>query len=383
MTPTTAQDLLRRALAVLERREPEMAAGQAAIPVDAYLDGARFESERALLRRWPQPVAAADALRAPGSHVSTDRLGVPLLVVRGDDGVLRAFVNVCRHRGARIVPPGAGRGAERFACPYHAWTYGLDGRLRGVPQQVGFPALNRAASGLQPLAVAERAGVVWVVPDAACAGVDAAALLGPLAEELDAMGFATHAGFDPRTIELRCNWKLLADGSFEAYHFKVAHRATIAALFADNVQIVDELEPHRRLFLVKSALDPAQPPAAEGFEPRRHGNLIYFFFPNSFVLVQGDHAQLSSSEPLAPDATRVHELTLIPEAPAGDKALGHWQRNVALYRATLAEDYALAESIQAGLAAGANAALTFGRFEFAAVRFHAQLDAALRGGDAT
>ncbi|WP_284619510.1 aromatic ring-hydroxylating oxygenase subunit alpha [Aquabacterium humicola] len=378
MTPTNAQDLLRRALAVLERHEPEMADAPSTIPVADYLDAERFERERTLLRRWPQPVAAADVLRAPGSHVSTDRLGVPLLVVRGDDGVLRAFVNVCRHRGARIVPPGTGQGSDRFACPYHAWTYGLDGRLRGVPQQVGFPSLDREAAGLRPLAVTERAGAVWVVPDTRCAAIDAGALLAPLADELDTMGFGTHAGFDPRTIERRCNWKLLADGSFEAYHFKVAHRATIAQMFADNVQIVDELGPHRRLFLVKASLDPTRPPAAEHFQPRQHGNLIYFFFPNTFFLVQVDHAQLSSVEPLAPETTRVHELTLIPDPPATDKALGHWQRNVALYRATLAEDHALAESIQAGLASGANSALTFGRFEFAAVRFHAQLDAALR-----
>ncbi|MBS0344397.1 MAG: (2Fe-2S)-binding protein, partial [Proteobacteria bacterium] len=168
------------------------------------------------------------------------------------------------------------------------------------------------------------------------------------------------------------NWKLLVDGSFEAYNFKVAHRNTIAHMFVGNMQVVDEFELNRRLYLVKSRFAQDQPPA-EGFDPRRYGNLTYFFFPNTTILVQPDHAQLSSLEPLGPGRTRVHELTLIPEAPASDKARAHWDANVALYRRTLAEDYALAESIQAGMACGANGSFTFGTFEYSAARFHAQL----------
>jgi phenylpropionate dioxygenase-like ring-hydroxylating dioxygenase large terminal subunit len=375
----TAQQLLQRALLALSTRRPEMAERDTTVPVSRYLDPGRLALQQVLARRHPQPVAALADVAAPGDHVALDRFGVPLLLVRGDDGRLRAFVNVCRHRGARIVPPGRGRGASRFACPYHAWTYGLDGALRGVPQQLGFPGLDRPASGLRPLALAERAGLAWVLADPDLADADVDAMLGPAMDELETLGLGTPPWpFEPRTLALRAHWTLLADGSFEAYHFQVAHRESIAPMFADNVQLVDEFGLNRRLYLVKSTLDPARPPDPAGFRVREHGNLIYFFFPNNFLLVQPDHVQLISAEPLGLAETAVHELTLLPEAPAGDKAIGHWRRNVALYRRTLGEDYALAESIQAGLASGANAALRFGRFEFAAARFHEQLDAALR-----
>jgi hypothetical protein len=91
------------------------------------------------------------------------------------------------------------------------------------------------------------------------------------------------------------------------------------------------------------------------------------------ILVQPDHAQLSSLEPLSATRTRVHEVALVPQPPASDKATRSWQANVDLYRRTLAEDYELAESIQTGLATGANEALTFGTFEYSALRFHSQL----------
>lgn len=375
MLAADADSLLQRALVVLAAQRPEMAAHEAEVPVSHYLDAARLQRQQALLRRHPQPVAALADLARPGDHVAVNRLGVPLLLVRGDDGRLRAFVNACRHRGARIVACGRGHDAQRFACPYHAWTYGLDGTLRGVPQQFGFPTLDRGQAGLRPLALAERAGLAWVIPDSGCADADVDARLGAAMDDLEAWGLGSPpAPFEPRTLTLRAHWMLLADGSFEAYHFKVAHRATIGPMFADNVQLVDEFGLHRRLYLVKSTLDPARPPPAGTFRPREHGNLIYFFFPNTFMLVQPDHVQLICCEPIGVDETRVHELTLLPEAPADDKALGHWQRNLALYRQTLGEDYALAESIQAGLASGANTALRFGRFEFAAARFHALLD---------
>jgi len=383
MDPATAARLRDRALRALSAGRPEMAPQEAAIPVLHYLDPARFARELRTLRRHPVPVAAAAELARAGDHVAVRRLGVPLLAVRGDDGVLRAFLNVCRHRGAQVVPDGPGCGARRFACPYHAWTYGSDGALRGVPQRDGFPGLDTVAAGLRPLAVAEAAGVVWVLPEPACAGHDLRAQLGPLAVELEAMGLGTHVPFAPRRLDLQCNWKLLVDGAFEAYHFKVAHRETIAPLFADNQQVIDEFGLNRRLYLVKAGLDAAAAPAAQDFRPREHGNLLYFFFPGTTLLVQGDHAQLGHWEPLAPDRSAVHEFTLLPEAPAGDKALRHWERNVALYRQTLAEDYRLAESVQAGLASGANEALRFGRFEFAAPRFHAQLEASCAAGDAT
>ena len=351
------------------------------VPVGQYTDEAIAGQELRLLRQHPQPVAASVSLAAPGAWLSLTHFGIPLLLVRQVSGPVQAFLNVCRHRGARVVPEGSGSEARAFVCPYHAWTYRPDGALRSVPESFGFPCLRQEESGLRKLATVERAGIVWVVLDPAAPASDPDAHLGELMDYLESLaGLCAPVGFAPRSYEVQANWKLLIDGAFEAYHFKVAHRRTIAHMFVDNLQLVDEFGLHRRLYLIKAKFAQDKP-EADGFDPRRYGNLTYFFFPNTTVLVQPDHAQLSSLEPLGAARTRVHELTLIPQAPASEKARAHWEANVALYRRTLAEDYALAESIQAGLASGANEALSFGTFEFSAPRFHAQLQqrlAALR-----
>lgn len=366
--------LHRRTLEALNGARPEGDAGPGEVPVERYLDSDRTAREVALLRRRPQPVAASGELPAPGAWLARDRLGTPFLLVRQDDGTVRAFLNVCRHRGARLLEEGSGDGARAFVCPYHAWTYRPDGALKGVPQAFGFPCLDKAESGLRRLAVTERAGLIWVVAEPALADSPVDSPLEPLISELENLDLSAPVAYAPRHYEVAANWKLLVDGSLEAYHFKVAHRDTIAHLFTDNLQIIDEAGLNRRLYLVKSNLDPANPPDAHQFEPRQHGNILYFFFPNTTVLVQPDHAQFSTLEPLGPDRTRVHEITLLPVSPEGDKAHRYWQANVDLYRRTLAEDYSLSESIQKGLGSGANAALTFGTFEYSAPRFHRQLE---------
>lgn len=377
MNDNFAAELHRRATAALQAGRADAQGQGDRVPVARYTDEAMAQDERRLLHRHPQPVAAGASLATPGAWLSLTYIGVPLLLVRQENGQVQAFLNVCRHRGARVVPEGSGSEARAFVCPYHAWTYKPDGALRGVPESFGFPCLKQEESGLRRLATVERAGVVWVLLDAALADSDPGAALGALMDNLESLaGLRTPVAFAPRSYVVEANWKLLVDGSFEAYHFKVAHRETIAHMFMNNMQIVDEFALNRRLYLVKSKF-PQDQPAADGFDPRRYGNLTYFFFPNTTILVQPDHAQLSSLEPLGPTRTRVHELTLIPEAPASEKAQAHWDANVALYRRTLAEDYALAESIQAGLASGANDALSFGTFEYSAPRFHAQLHAQL------
>ena len=343
------------------------------VPVSQYTSDEQTAQELRLLRQFPQPVAGSSSIPSPGAWLSLTQFGVPLLLVRQTDGAIHAFINVCRHRGARVVPEGSGTEARAFTCPYHAWTYQPDGGLRGVPDSFGFPCLKKEDSGLKRLAAAERGGVIWVVLDPASPISDIDTHLGPLMENLESLdGLHSPVSYAQRSYDVNANWKLLIDGIFEAYHFKVAHRQTIAHMFMNNLQLVDDFDLNRRLYLIKSRFTKEQP-EADDFDPRKYGNLTYYFFPNTIVLIQPDHGQLSYVEPLSASRTRVHELTLIPTEPTTEKAAAYWNANVDLYRRTLAEDYALAESIQAGLASGANEHLTFGTFEYSAPRFHAQL----------
>ena len=130
-------------------------------PVSAYTCPDRAEREwRELFQRRPLFVGLSGLLPKPGDWITSDETGIPLLIVRGRDGAPRAFANVCRHRGAKLVE-GSGCGAAAFSCPYHGWTYDLDGRLIGLPDERNFPGVARADHRLAPVPVAERHGMLF------------------------------------------------------------------------------------------------------------------------------------------------------------------------------------------------------------------------------
>lgn len=145
-------------------------------PIDVYTNPERLERERDILfRRTPIVVGHGSQISAPGGFLATEVAGLPILVVRQRDGSVRAFANLCRHRGARVVEQGCGS-ADRFRCPYHAWSYGLDGRLLAIPDHEAFVGVDRSSHGLVPLPAEERHGFLWVVASTD-AGIDVAALL--------------------------------------------------------------------------------------------------------------------------------------------------------------------------------------------------------------
>ncbi len=143
-------------------------------PVENYRSQERFDAEIELFKRLPLVFCPSAALPDNGSYVARTLAGTPLVAVRGDDGIARAFDNSCRHRGM-ILAEGSGN-ARSLICRYHAWSYGLDGRLRYVPGPEGFPDLDTNAHGLVPVHVQERGGLVFVTqkePFQRCAGRNA------------------------------------------------------------------------------------------------------------------------------------------------------------------------------------------------------------------
>src|SRR6476661_5536627 len=130
-------------------------------PVANYRSESRYRDEiERVLRRSATPFCPSAALTEPGSYVARNAAGVPLIAVRGKDMTVRVFRNACRHRGMQLAE---GAGCKRaFVCPYHAWTYDLDGRLRGIPHEDGFPGLDKSTHGLVPVEAVERHGLVFV-----------------------------------------------------------------------------------------------------------------------------------------------------------------------------------------------------------------------------
>lgn len=374
MDHATQIELVRRVLAHVDARTTDREAAPSTRSIASYTDPARFEREvEALFRGLPVAIAHRSSLAAPGDFVTHDASGLPLLVVRGDDGVLRAFLNVCRHRGTRLEAAPCGN-KKAFTCPYHAWSYAKDGSVLAVPHERGFGAFDRASRALAQVHVSEALGLVWLAP----AGVDVAAFVGEtIARDLDGFGFTSASSYAPRTMTRPLNWKLAIDVFLEAYHLRTTHRDSIYGMFFDNLGLVDRLGPHLRNVFPKRSIRElaAQPP--EGWELRRHANVLFHLFPNTLVLVQPDHAAVLHLWPEGPARTTLTSYTLVPEPPATDKARAYWDANNAILYGAIEEDFAMGESIQRGLASGANTDLLFGAFEHALEHFHREVDRAL------
>ena len=200
----------------------EAALRPAALPARLYRDPdvAELELERIFERTW-QFAAHVSSLPDPGSYITASAGRQPVLVLRDQDGVLRAFRNVCRHRGSRLLA-GSGECGKAIRCRYHGWTYRLDGELIGVPEARSIPGLDKSALGLFPVRVEALAGLVFVNLDVHAQ---------PLAEQAAGARRAARALRASRascrtgrwTATQPANWKIVADNYLEGYHVPIAH----------------------------------------------------------------------------------------------------------------------------------------------------------------
>jgi phenylpropionate dioxygenase-like ring-hydroxylating dioxygenase large terminal subunit len=198
------------------------------LPAWAYRSPEFFQAERREIfaRTWLL-VGHVSQLREPGDYVSMTIAGEPIAVVRGKDGRLRAFSNVCRHRAARVLD-GAGNCGKAMRCPYHGWTYGLDGQLLAIPEKTGFPGFDKDANGLWPLSVGVAAGFVFasLAPDP----VPLAEHLGPFEEWLAPYRPERLVRYGVGTDVLPINWKNSIDNYLEGYHIPVGHPGLLRLL---------------------------------------------------------------------------------------------------------------------------------------------------------
>lgn len=358
--------LLDRIRELAAARSSDADEGITKIDVDCYRSVERFDEEHpAFFRRSWVALAHASEVAGSGDYATLTAAGVPVLVVRDKEGKVRAFRNVCRHRGSRVAE---GRGCEKsFTCPYHGWTYGLDGALLGVPHEWGFEGLDKARSALVPIETQVRCGVVFGRLEGD------AEFDHPALEEIRHFVPDDAAAFCRRDKTVHANWKIIVDGALEAYHIKRTHADSIYPMFIDNVGVAERLGRDLRVVMPKRSIRELSESDRDRWKLREHANIVYYLFPNILLLVLGDHAMLVWAEPEAVDRTRVHSMMLVPRLDGREK---YWLANEALFQNTLDEDYAVGESIQSGLCSGANDHITLGKFEKGIRLFHAILDEA-------
>ena len=348
-------------------------------PVSNYTDPERLQQEiDVLFRTFPLAVAHSSELASPGDFVTHDDTGVPMLITRGDDGTVRAFLNVCRHRGARVedLPCGNNR---RFTCPYHSWSYDLEGGLRGMPQPFGFDGVAREDRGLVALPAWERFGLVWVVPSPQEREIDIDGWLAPMAEHLDRLDLGSHVVFRKWALHKDMSWRLALEGFQESYHFCSAHRHTACSNYLDNQSLWRNYEPHVRHAVPLPRIEQLRSLPEEDWDYRSNFMTQNYLFPANFVQAMTDHVYIHTIIPTGPGTCAFHCTMLIPEAPATEKAERYWEKNHEVVRVVFDEDFTIGEGIQRGFAAGANDEFVFGRYEVGLHHGQKAIDDALAG----
>lgn len=334
-------------------------------PVDNYFAKDRFDAELSLLRHHPIPYCPSAALTKIGSYQARKAAGTPLLVARGRDGKVRAFINACRHRGMQVA---SGNGCSKaFICPYHAWTYSLEGELRAIRGKEAFPDMDPSRNGLVEVSALEYGGIIYVQQEGK---------INPTALEGNLEYFSPEQQlFDQSETSNNANWKLITETLLEGYHIKSLHKDTFYPFGLDNVNLVEIYGANSRITFPFRRIEKLREVPSEQRKIDGMATTVNHIFPNASVSSLSKHASLTIMEPLTPSSTQMitflmtskhaNESNISIEAAKKDAKF--------VSQSGQDEDIAAACSIQETVTAKANSHLTFGYFEKAIVNFHKHL----------
>jgi phenylpropionate dioxygenase-like ring-hydroxylating dioxygenase large terminal subunit len=374
--------LLKRLLHYVDNNTTALAEAPWRNEVSAYSSAERLQQEQEVLfRRYPLFMGFSCEWPNPGDYRTDDFAGVPILIARGREGELRAFLNVCRHRGAKVID---GCGSARvFSCPYHAWTYNLDGSVRGIPDEAAFPGVRAERPALVALPLCEKHGLVWVIPtpaNNAATTFDVDEWLGGLGPELGSYGFATYHPYARRTVPETMNWKILVDTFHEGYHIGFLHRESLTGILHSNVTDFEAFGPNHRLIFPRRKLERLKAEPEEKWDLMWNTTTVYALFPNTLFVTQGDHVEVHRVFPVEgrPDRAVMETGFYVPKAPATDEERRHWDKNLDLViKVVLTEDFPAGRSMQLGFTSGAQKEVVYGRNEPAMIHYHKSLRRAL------
>ncbi|MGN6475257.1 MAG: SRPBCC family protein, partial [Mycobacteriales bacterium] len=319
----------------------------------------------------------AGELPKAGTYVVKDVMGTPVLLTRAKDSKVRAFHNICRHRQAPIAT-GCGV-AQRLACPYHAWTYDLTGKVVGVPGDEGFTSERSTETRLPELPAAEYAGFLWVGLDAAVA-LDVEAHLGELGPQLAAWDLGAWHPVGEKRLDGHLDWKLALDTFAENYHFATVHSTTFATVAHSNCTVFDAFGRHHRLVFPLRAIDGVRDVPEDEWVPLDRVVVIYAIYPNIVLSVTAVNGEIFRVYPGAgPGESTTYHQNAWRYPLDSDDARGSAEAVFDYAHHTVRdEDYALAARLQANLETGLSPHLVFGRNEPGLQHRHAVITEALR-----
>jgi phenylpropionate dioxygenase-like ring-hydroxylating dioxygenase large terminal subunit len=334
-----------------------------------------LEQEK-IFQRYPVPVTVS-ALLEPGHVVASDSYGLPLLITRTRAGTIKAFINACQHKGAKLIEDCAVHRQSRMTCPYHAWTYGLDGKLMGVPRSEAFADFDKHTRGLAELEAREWGGIVYVQLNRAIAA-DWSQLSDQVADDFTALGLPSAHVYGRKTFDLKANWKVVLEPFLEGYHVQRLHAASIGNRFQDAPTIVDMFGANIRQVSGRIGYEPEMLDEDPATNVHKLVTLAYTAFPNCVVVTSEYYTSVMLLMPRAPGRTVVEYFMLTPEPASTPKATEVFARSYEIILGVFGgEDFRAAEISQRGLEAGVPQETLYCGLEANIVRYYEAIEALL------
>ena len=347
-----------------------------------YYDPEVFDAEVAkIFRRVPLLLAVTAEIRNPGDYKTLVAAGVPVLLTRGQDGEIRAFVNSCSHRGTAVATEPHGN-ARRFVCPYHGWTFTPKGELMGIASAEDFGTIDKSCYGLIPLRVTERAGLIWGILDPKST-LSFDAFLAGYDKLLAHFGFEDWHFHDSRILA-GPNWKIAYDGYLDFYHLPVLHKNTFGENM-DNQANYYAWGPHQRVQSPSRDLDVFEQTPEADWPVAAMLNGVWTIFPHvSIASFQGGGravmlSQLLPGEHVGESFTT--QMYLMEHKPDAEQAVEADAQFKFLEHVVRDEDYATGLRQQVALKNGGRDHVLFGENEGGAQRFHQWVDRLLATED--
>lgn len=324
-----------------ESAEPQTEAASIFLDQDLWL-----REQEQFFYKTPQVVAFAGELSQPNSYLCTEVLDVPVVVTRAEDGELRAFINACGHRGARVASGSGVR--KRLTCSFHGWSYQLNGSLGGRPKEDAFNAIDEQA-GLVELPVSDRSGlvVVGIRPDVDKNRVDHA--LDELIPAFEGFAFDKVHTVATGRLEVDANWKLVTNLSHESYHFSTLHRDSLAPFMTSHA-VVDTFGPHSRWAFPMKGLEALADVDESQWPDRPAFTMNHTVFPGTVIVVSQRDAQMIRVEPgRHPGHSVIHYSGVCDDPATIEESRKAYEFGGKIFET---EDLLAAAQCQQGLAAG-------------------------------
>lgn len=295
---------IRLLMSRLDSGENVDAGGQFQNPTSVYVDPELAARERdQFFGDEPLLFGMSGDLPEPGSFLTSQDTGTPILATRDTDGQFRAFVNACRHRGVAVETEARGT-RQRFTCPFHSWTYATDGALVGIPKQDHFGDVDRECNSLVALPALEQDGLLWIHPKPDGV-IDLDKTLGAeLISELASWNLDKLSYLGEDTYDVACNWKLAMDTFGETYHFSSLHKDSLNNFFYGNVQCYDTYGRNHRMLLCRRDIDLLRDTPEDEWDIRVAALPVYWLFPNVQLMPQQSGVYLVRAFPDPTDPGR-------------------------------------------------------------------------------